>query len=100
MDETYIHSSHVSGKVWSDDSSQGIHSPISKGDRMIIIHAGGEKGFIPGALTMWKASSSSGDYHKNMNKENYMKWIREKLLPNLEPRSVLSLIHIYSVLVY
>ena len=28
-------------------------------------------------------------YHKNMNKENYMKWICEKLLPKLEPQSVL-----------
>ena len=50
MDKTY-HSSHASGKVWSDDSSQGIHSTISKGDPIIIIHAGGEKGFIHGALT-------------------------------------------------
>ena len=47
MDETYINSSHVGGKVWSDDSSQGIHSPISKGDRMFIIHAGGKKVLFP-----------------------------------------------------
>ena len=60
---------------------------------MIIIDAGGEKRFILGPLTMWKVSSSSGDYHKNMNKENYTKWIREKLLPKLEPRSVLVIDH-------
>lgn len=54
-----------------------------------IYSAGGEKSFITEALTMWKSSLSSGDYHANMNKPNYMKWITYRLLPKLEPRTVL-----------
>lgn len=46
MDETYILSSHTSSKAWSDDSSEGLHCPVSKGDRLIIVHAGGENGFV------------------------------------------------------
>lgn len=30
-----------------------------------------------------------GDYHDNVNEAMFMKWLTEKLLPSLEPRSVL-----------
>lgn len=89
LDESYILSSHVSNKTWSDGSNKGLHVPISKGERLIIIHAGGEKGFVPNAFTCWKASNHSGDYHDNVNGEMFMKWMTEKVLPNLEPNSVL-----------
>lgn len=89
LDESYIHSTHMQSQSWSDDSNNGLRTPISKGNRLIIIHAGGEKGFVPNALKTWKASNQSGDYHDNVNQEMFMKWMTEKLLPNLEPRSVL-----------
>jgi len=88
VDETYILSSHVQNKSWSDDTHQGILKQVSKGDRLIIVHAGGNMVFIPGALLMWKSSKTTGDYHHNMNKVNYKKWIQEKLFPNLPPNSV------------
>lgn len=31
----------------------------------------------------------SGDYHDDMNFENYEKWIRTQLLPNLPPNSII-----------
>ena len=31
--------------------------------------------------TLWIAQSKTGDYHENMNSDNYMKWVRKKLLP-------------------
>ncbi|XP_054281278.1 uncharacterized protein LOC128998948 [Macrosteles quadrilineatus] len=62
---------------------------IGNGDRLIIVHAGGEDGFIPNTFLQWKASQSTGDYHKNMNTVNYEKWVQEKLSPNLKPRSVI-----------
>ena len=34
--------------------------------------------------SMWKATSSSGDYHDNMNSEMFMKWTSEKLVPTFE----------------
>lgn len=56
-DETYIHSSHVREKGWFDDSLKGITKPISKGQRLIIVHAGGEKGFIKNGLLIFKSGN-------------------------------------------
>ena len=80
MDESYILSSHTPKKSWSDDSSEGLLAPVSRTERLIIIHAGGESGFVPGALLMWKANQASGDYHHQMNKDNYEKWVKENLI--------------------
>lgn len=89
LDESYILTSHVSSASWSDDSTKGMRVPISKGQRLIMIHAGSEAGFVPNALTMWKASNVTGDYHDNVNKDTMMRWMKEKLLPNIPPRSVI-----------
>jgi hypothetical protein len=46
MDETYIHGSHINAMCCSDDMIHGLLAPIS-GQRLLIIHAGGEQGFVP-----------------------------------------------------
>lgn len=88
MDESYIMATHVSSKSWTDDSVKGLFAPVSRGERLIIVNAGGEMGFIPNALLMWKAGKKGGDYHDQMNSDNYLKWLQEKLIPNLPPQSV------------
>ncbi|XP_046674540.1 uncharacterized protein LOC124363336 [Homalodisca vitripennis] len=87
-DESYIDSAHVSGKGWSDDSNAGVAAPLSKGERLIFLHAGGEMGFVKNCLTMWRANIKTGDYHDNVNGKMYFKWLTEKLIPNLPPRTV------------
>lgn len=87
-DESYIDSSHVSKKGWSDNSNAGVAAPINKGRRLVMLHAGGEMGFIDGCLTMWEAQHKTGDYHDNMNHTMYMKWLTEKLIPKLPKKSV------------
>lgn len=64
MDESCILPSHVSGKSWSDDSINGVHIPLAKGDRLIIIYAEGENGFESNTLTMWKAGKYLGNFHE------------------------------------
>lgn len=54
-DETYIHSGHTKDKGWYDESMRGLKTPISKGQRLIIIHAGGEKGFINNGLLIFRS---------------------------------------------
>lgn len=54
-DETYIHSSHTQPYSWSDSSDKMLRKPISKGKRLIIVHAGGENGFVPNALLIFKS---------------------------------------------
>lgn len=89
MDESYIHTSHTKGKSWSDDKKKGVKKPISKGQRLIIVHAGNEKGFVPGAFLTYKSTDTTGDYHNEMNNDNYEKWLVNQLIPNIPSDSVL-----------
>jgi hypothetical protein len=61
----------------------------SRKGKDIILHAGGHSGFIPNALVIFKSNQKTGNYHNEMNGENYTCWLKEKLIPNLEPNSVL-----------
>ena len=45
--------------------------------------------FISNALLIFRSGSKSGDYHDDINHANYMKWLQEKLIPNLESKSVI-----------
>lgn len=83
LDETYIHSSHTAGRCWQSDDIDGVLNPVSKGNRWIIVHAGGETGFVDNALLVFKSNTKSGDYHDEMNNANFKKWVTEKLIPNL-----------------
>ena len=85
-----MHAAHTIKKCWQIDNT-GVMVPFSKGERMIVLHAGSSKGFIPNAKLVFKAHSSTGDYHQEMNFNNFFKWLQEKLIPNLEPNSVLIL---------
>lgn len=87
-DESYVHSTHAQSKSWSDGTTYGLHKPMSKGQRAIIVHAGSENGFVPNALLIFKSGTKSGDYHDDMNFQNYEKWLRNQLIPNLPRESV------------
>jgi len=63
--------------------------PYSRGQRLIVVHAGSKNGFVEGAQLVYKASSCTGDYHKEMNAVNFTKWLTEKLIPNLPPKSAI-----------
>jgi hypothetical protein len=52
---------------------------------------GGSRGFIPNTLVIFKSNQKTGDYHNEMNGENCIRWLKEKLIPNLEPNSVLMI---------
>ncbi|KAG8227808.1 hypothetical protein J437_LFUL006222 [Ladona fulva] len=45
-------------------------------------------GFIPEALLIFKSGLKTGDYHGEMNSGNYLKWVKNQLIPNLPPKSV------------
>ncbi|XP_047030090.1 uncharacterized protein LOC124637570 [Helicoverpa zea] len=87
-DESYVDSSHSTPKAWSDESTKGIKKPISKGQRVVIVHAGSETGFIPNALLTIKTVIKTGDYRDNLNFDIYEKWLRTQLIPNLPSNSV------------
>lgn len=91
VDETYVHSGHTVSKQWCDASREGFHKEVSKGRRLIIVHGGGCNGFVDNALLIFTSGCKSGDYHDEMNFENFSKWLREQYLPNLPPNSVVVL---------
>lgn len=91
IDETYIHTAHEVNKCWQGPGEPGVSKSISLGERYIIVHAGSREGFIENCLLAYKTKSVSADYHHDMNRNNFTKWIKEKLLPNLKERSVIVL---------
>ncbi|KAJ8723794.1 hypothetical protein PYW07_007774 [Mythimna separata] len=89
LDETWIHSHYTVKKCWQSSTTTGVRKNDSAGRRWIIAHAGGENGFIDGALLMFKSKIKTGDYHDEMNGANFTKWINEKLLPNLPKNAII-----------
>lgn len=89
-DESYVHTTHIQNMCWKlAKGVSPVQKKISKGMRVIIVHAGGCEGFVPNASLVYKANSTSGDYHDNMNLNNYKKWLSTQLLPNLPENSVI-----------
>lgn len=91
-DESYVLSTHVRNNTWAQKKeSTPFLKKISTGTRFILVHAGTKDGFIENACLVYKATSTAGDYHSNMSHDNYIKWLNEKLLPNLPEGSVIVL---------
>ncbi|XP_049832914.1 uncharacterized protein LOC126273406 [Schistocerca gregaria] len=66
IDETYIHSLHTMRKEWTDE--------VREGQYLIIVHAGSKSGFVPNALLIYKSGTKTGDYHADMNAENFSRY--------------------------
>ena len=56
-----------------------------------MLHVGYENGFVPGGKLVFKAGSSDGDYHSEMNHKSFQRWLTEKLIPNAPENTVLVL---------
>jgi len=44
-------------------------------------------GWVPNSKLVFKASKKTGDYHDNMNWDNFSKWFQKKLLKNTQKYS-------------
>ena len=53
--------------------------PSGKGKRLIVLHAGWEKGWISEAELVFVGEKDSGDYHKEMNISHFMEWFEKNL---------------------
>ena len=89
-DGTFVNAGHTVSKSWQSDDI-GLDVPFNKGERIIMLLARTKDGFIPGANAVYQAGSSTGDYHKDMNFENFRKWLEKQLVPNLKSKSVIIL---------
>ena len=109
MDETYAHQNHSANNTWF--KSKSIFSRImrvgsGKGVRYIIVNAMSEDGLLyvigeerqedtedldevdraETAEWVFEGPTRKGDYHKNMNGDNFMKWVKYRLLPAFEAK--------------
>lgn len=76
LDETWIfqRGSHKFC-TWQDvDVRSCPIRTVNQGKRYIVLHAGGEDGFIDGLSLVFASGSKDGDYHGEMNSINFMNW--------------------------
>jgi hypothetical protein len=108
-DESYIHTTHSNQYVWYSKSSidrNNVRALPSKGKRLILLHAMTEHGLLcdvgaDGAIAVAPHDVSksflscelikeglvdSEDYHKNMDSQVYMQWVRNRLIPTFKHR--------------
>jgi len=63
-------------------------APIGKGERLILLHAGNSRGFVPGVCLLFK-SGGTGDYHEEMDSVTFQSWFKDTLLPSLSNPSTI-----------
>ena len=84
LDESYINKNHSNDNTWYfEEDGIVIGKPTGKGDRLIIVDAITKNGWVPNTRVVFKASKKTGDYHANMNWDNFSEWFQEKLLYNI-----------------
>ncbi|CAH2102996.1 unnamed protein product [Euphydryas editha] len=88
VDETWVHSDYTVAKCWQNSLDASVKNNFNPAQRWIIVHAGNENGFIQKAGLIYKCKSSTGDYHSEMNTGNFIKWLNEKLIPNLPSNGI------------
>ena len=61
-DETWVNAHHTNEHIWIDsDGSGGWKVPSCKGQRLIVLHAGGVEGWVEGADLVFRSKTNSAD---------------------------------------
>jgi transposase len=90
LDESYVNKNHSNDCIWYwDDEGPWVQKPTGKGERLIIMHAMTQNGWIPHAKLVFKSTRKTGDYHGQMHHELLSKWFSEQLLPNMPKHSLI-----------
>ena len=101
LDETWANAHDGKEKVWVEDDPRasggtasggtkgGIRKPSRKGSRLIILHAGGESGWVDGAALVFQSKKATGDYHDEMTVQHFEEWFHDALMPNIQPTPLL-----------
>ncbi|XP_008181478.1 uncharacterized protein LOC103308943 [Acyrthosiphon pisum] len=100
LDETCLNAGDFVDRVWKDNTvlskhdafnkglTTGSTNPTGKGKRLMILHIGSDKGFLPGGLLCFESKKNSADYHDEINGDNFKEWF-ETILPRLEPNNII-----------
>ncbi|XP_068630962.1 uncharacterized protein [Battus philenor] len=71
-----------------DETFINASQEVSKGQRLVILHAGCRTGLVDEALTILKSDAKTADCQADMNESIFYKWVDEKLKDKLLPNSV------------
>ena len=81
---------HCRDEIWVDvDGKCGWKVPSGKGQRLIVVHAGGVEGWVVSADLVFRSKTNSADYHDEINSEHFMEWFTIQLLPNIPQDSII-----------
>ena len=84
LDESYVNVNHSTERTWYfAEEGPWVQKPSGKGPRLILVHAIAAEGWVDGAKLVFQAKKRTGDYHGQMNFENFRKWFVESLLPRI-----------------
>jgi transposase len=90
LDESYVNVNHSSERTWYFvEEGPWVQKPSGKGPRLILVHAMTAGGWVEGAKLVFQAKKRTGDYHGQMNFENFRKWFVESLLPRIPASSLI-----------
>lgn len=90
LDESYINAHHTCPKEWQSESIKR-EIPSGKGKRIIIGHCGSyDKGLLRNSELIFesKCKDENGDFHKDMNYDEFNKWICHTVVPNLSKKNM------------
>ncbi len=92
LDETYINKNHSDQFTWYlEEDGPWVNKPSGKGPRVIVVHAITVNGWVDNAQLVFDANRRTGDYHGQMNWDNFSKWFETQLLPNIPANSLIIL---------
>jgi transposase len=92
LDETFVNTHHSCRFTWYlDQDGPWVNKPSGKGPRCIIVDAITCDGWVPGAHLVFDSKKRTGDYHGQMNWDNFSRWFEEQLLPNIPANSLIIL---------
>lgn len=100
LDEIWLNAGDCTDRVWKDNTilskhdafnkglTTGIPNLSGKGKRLIVLHIGSDNGFLPGGLLCFISKKNTGNYHDEMNGDNFKEWF-ESIIPILDPNSII-----------
>jgi hypothetical protein len=75
---------------WSwEEEGPWVQKPPGQGERLIIMQAMTQNGWIPTAKLVCKSTRKTGDYHGQMHHDLLSKWFSEPLLPNMPKHALI-----------